>query len=1451
MQASTPSFSFGQTPTQSQSNASSFSFGQSQQTPAFQFGQTASTNEPQSQNAAPSPTSNIFSKPAGQPSFGAQGSQQNSNAFGNMFAKPAESTSPIVQNTPSIFAPNSVPPASSSASFTFGQNSTPSFAFGQKAPEPAAPATATSFSFGQKAPEAPTPPISQSFTFGQSKADAPASTNASPFSFSQPAAPIVASAFTHGQKPAESPAPSKSTSFSFGIKPADAAAPPSPSLFNFGSKASDTPAEPSKSPFNFGTKPADSAVPSAPPSISGLSQNTSSLFNFQPKPAEKAESSLPPSSSAPNNIFQKSTEKTEEAPAPHPIQGPSSFQKPVAAPAGNNSLFDPSSSSSMFQNTTAMPFSGMSSPKPKDGPTANIFAQANEPQPIIIGSLIDNNSLSSNIFAQAQAEVAKQAPPPTPKPAPKTITNGAANGDTVLQSIETAPAPRTNGIPPPRRQLFTKMEEMANYQRDRIDALCPPRFNDTQKIEFYGLYRIRRLNEAFKSYTTDVLGPTDSFMDAIKFYMQTCDLIAKECDEKRAALKRKAGNEESLNDSQAKRQKPNGFANDIDNSPQPSPERRTRPTTTKNVFTSPKKTTPPLDNSTTPKAAPPTSSLFASNPDTTQKQPVSMATSPFKVNGVTAAPLLPTPSAALSTSSPKGKRKAEVQLTKDDPTGEERDSRDKRQQARPNGSSSTMNRFKSILDTPENSKSDDRTPAKPNPFAALPVPSSASKAQETPARPNPFAALSVPSTAPPAAGSKFTAPSNSSSTFQTTASNLFGSKSTTSSEQSPKPLFGAAASSQSQPVATSTPATATPSSNMFAQSSSGATGATSTIKPPNFGTPVNFLAQFGAKAEKDKATAEEKAMQRAKDEDMDSDDDEAEWEAKYKAKREEEKRALEEAASKRAKFIPGKGFSFGSDAEATNEPPPETTVSPSLKPLFGQPAAGATSNTFGSSSTSAPKSNNIFGQTSSTSGSAPTQSIFAPISKPATNSNIFGQSNPGASSLFLPPNRSETSSPAAGSSTGSVFDSQEIKKPVTFGNIFGQASDASNADDDESTDGDDENEDQENTDPNEEKKDPTYNPHKDKSSGPGTPVEETGPGIASTKKSSNLFSFAPSGTTTPNKAGTGTFGTNSSASGSSTPGGLFDRIAKDGNGNPIRKVSSEDKENSGPASNSIFGASSIFSTSTSGNNPFASLGKTPTAQSGSPGDKTWNQNTPIKFGMSTTGPPATPSLNVTAATPEKPADKPSPFAGLFGGAGTVTPKPSLFAGLNADKPAGAVGFNFGGAGSTVASSLLPSAVASGVTSRATTPGGTTDGESASEANDPDAEHHEQVDLLSTAAGEEDEEVMFTVRTKAMKFIPAKDGEGSSWVTKGLGPLKVLKHKTSGAGRVLLRADPSGTIVLNKSILSKMDYAATKKTVKLLTADESGKGLETWLLQVKTEEVATDLAEALEQNKGKA
>ncbi|KAF7874058.1 hypothetical protein EAF04_002730 [Stromatinia cepivora] len=425
--------------------------------------------------------------------------------------------------------------------------------------------------------------------------------------------------------------------------------------------------------------------------------------------------------------------------------------------------------------------------------------------------------------------------------------------------------------------------------------------------------------------------------------------------------------------------------------------------------------------------------------------------------------------------------------------------------------------------------------------------------------------------------------------------------------------------------------------------------------------------------------------------------------------------------------------------------------------------------------------------------------IFAPVAT-TTSTPLFGQAKPttgAAESIFSSANASRTSTPNLFSGTGSVLGGA-AKTSSFAGNPFAHLSDA---DSNNQNDGDDESFD-DGSDGESEKKDPSYKPNTSNGTGsaPSTPVDESGSSIASKKAVTeppklNLFgSTASSGATTPTP-GAG--------------GSLLSRMTRD----PVP----EENENSAPKpTTNMFGSS---------------FGAT----SGTPADKTWKPDTPIKFGSAA---PSAPTFNFTASTPTKPVN--NSLGGLFGNSGASTPALS-------NGPTTITGFQFGGPPSAT-SSLFPSVAASADTSRATSPGATTDGATDADDNDPE-KVHAQVNLLESNPGEENEDVIHSVRTRALKFSPREEGdEKSPWDTKGVGPLKVLRHKGTKATRIVLRSDPSGSIILNKSLLSQVKYEASGKTIKLMTVGDDGKGLQTWVLQLKGNELAEELAKCLEDNK---
>ncbi|PFH56335.1 hypothetical protein XA68_16709 [Ophiocordyceps unilateralis] len=174
--------------------------------------------------------------------------------------------------------------------------------------------------------------------------------------------------------------------------------------------------------------------------------------------------------------------------------------------------------------------------------------------------------------------------------------------------------------------------------------------------------------------------------------------------------------------------------------------------------------------------------------------------------------------------------------------------------------------------------------------------------------------------------------------------------------------------------------------------------------------------------------------------------------------------------------------------------------------------------------------------------------------------------------------------------------------------------------------------------------------------------------------------------------------------------------------------------------------------------------------------------------------------------------------------------------------------NFGGGGSSLATT--PAAGTPEHWSQAEGTGSGGDGK----------EGEEQAQISLTDVVDADEEVLHDVRVKALKFTPPGDNKSDSddrqktkpkspWTTRGVGPLRILKHRKTGAVRLVQRAEPRGNVVVNRTVLPTMTYKADGKYVKVTTSTVGGDGLETWMMQTKTKELATELAAALEESKG--
>lgn len=599
-----------------------------------------------------------------------------------------------------------------------------------------------------------------------------------------------------------------------------------------------------------------------------------------------------------------------------------------------------------------------------------------------------------------------------------------------------------------------------------------------------------------------------------------------------------------------------------------------------------------------------------------------------------------------------------------------------------------------------------------------------------------------------------------------------------------------------------------------------AAASSDTVKPPTFklptfgtGAPVNFMAQFGSAAKENAKREKEKR----KAEDFDSDeDDEAEWERKDAEEQRAKKQKLVEAAKgKVAMFIPGSGFVL---AEEKSSSPQTTEATGSAPPSFQLPV------------------------------SKPTPSIASGLSGFGTLTSSTGSDT----SVF---------------STVKAFGAQNV---TSKNNIFGHLSDAeSGAERSQAGDADDED-----TDSGAESK--------------GINGEDANEGANDQHRSAQARDDVPEGSPKgpKNSGGNNVFNCGPSPHGALAKGyacidkllqspvpkaDLLERVDSGKNNrteSPFKlssaivpgdfmpqlsdsRVTSSNSFNQGSNSppKTIFGQSSSKNVMTS---PFVA--------SGSPGgDHTWKQDSPIKFG----GIGSTPGLNLTPATPTNSASTDqkggpsSGLGGLFGAAKPAThdasskPETNFFgAGTSSNKSADAgFGFAFGGPPKSAANILAPpSGLTSNATSRATSPGATTGGESANDSTaegvEAEKEHHEQTNLAAGGPGEENEDILFEVRAKALMY----DSEKKEWPIQGLGPLRVLKDRKTEKTRILLRQDPSGRIVLNAALMSAMSYDYSKpKGVKMGVATDEGK-LNTWMIKVGKDDDATRLSDVLESNK---
>ncbi|KAL6235899.1 hypothetical protein BDW75DRAFT_229945 [Aspergillus navahoensis] len=599
---------------------------------------------------------------------------------------------------------------------------------------------------------------------------------------------------------------------------------------------------------------------------------------------------------------------------------------------------------------------------------------------------------------------------------------------------------------------------------------------------------------------------------------------------------------------------------------------------------------------------------------------------------------------------------------------------------------------------------------------------------------------------------KLDAPVFNPSTPEPNKSSLF---STTPTSSPPKPVFSTSSAPKDSSASGATPSQSTPAFKpTFTASASGTPPANPfVIKPSSGASPSTTAPPLAVPkfAQSDKNAEKEKEKRKAEEFDSDE-DDEAEWERKDAEKQRRKREELEAQQNRRAKYVPGQGFSF--ENSATEEEKPNSFSS--TNNIFGHLSATPSEN--GEDEHDAADDTEEDSVSEELEAGQTDYKANGTVKSPAPRGSDEGGSTE-ALKMSKPVDNSQQDTAKDGSSGGrSLFDRVEYDKD---GKPKRQGEDGKTATS---------------------LFDSSLFPSSFNSSGstPNPFAFSKQPQVEKSDESS-----------TPKPAPTNIFGSPTSA------GNIF-----------------------GGSTSAISGANtvSIFATGSSA------------AKTGS--DNTWKPNTPIKFSSDTT-PGSTSSANSESATAAPASGSSNHHTTLFGA-------PSAGAQPGSSGNQETAGFSFGGPSQSGSSLLTPSVLTSASQSRASTPGVTSD-TGAEDSTDGDAQKPEpQVDLARGGAGEEDEDVVIETRARALKMV---DG---SWASQGVGYLRILKNRTTSRSRVLVRADPSGNVVLNARLMKEIKYNVNGNNIQFLVPKAEG-APEMWALRLKAGE-APKIGTAMDEHK---
>lgn len=192
---------------------------------------------------------------------------------------------------------------------------------------------------------------------------------------------------------------------------------------------------------------------------------------------------------------------------------------------------------------------------------------------------------------------------------------------------------------------------------------------------------------------------------------------------------------------------------------------------------------------------------------------------------------------------------------------------------------------------------------------------------------------------------------------------------------------------------------------------------------------------------------------------------------------------------------------------------------------------------------------------------------------------------------------------------------------------------------------------------------------------------------------------------------------------------------------------------------------------------------------------------------------------------------------------------------SSDKSAAAPSFNFGGASSNSGFGFGTNSAAPSSTFNFSFKSSSETKTDSSNGNDDEKVPEEEVEgnfkpvvqlteKVEDQTGEENEETLYTKRSKLMLFNPSNKEQ--PYESKGLGELKVLQNKDNKKSRILVRSDGANRVLLNAAIPKDFKYDTIGKgdSVRIPVVSSEGK-IETYIARVKTPEDGSNLLKALQ------